>query len=153
MSTERRRPFDLVIFDLDGTLVDSVPDIAWSLNLALAEAGLPPLPLETVTRCVGDGAAKLVERALPPSQEGRDPAPIDPASILVRFLSAYANHVCVDTRLYPGIVELLDALADRTALRWTRVVQHVPVELRQTEPLVGQIVDRPGRLQRSPWRD
>jgi phosphoglycolate phosphatase len=102
----KRARFDLVIFDLDGTLVDSVPDIAWSLNATLAEAKLPPLSIEEVTRLVGDGAARLVERALPPSEGARDPAPL-----LARFVANYAGHVCVSSRLYPGVTELCDALS------------------------------------------
>ena len=101
-----RRPFDLVICDLDGTLVDSLPDIAWSLNATLTEAGLPSLPVETVGQYVGDGEARLIGRALPPSHVGRDPTPL-----LARFLVHYAGHVCVETSLYPGVVALLDALS------------------------------------------
>jgi phosphoglycolate phosphatase len=100
--------FDLVIFDLDGTLVDSAPDIAWSLNTLLAENKLPPLPIETIIRFVGDGAGKLIERALSSSQsETRH----DPARLLQRFIALYADHVCVGSRLFSGIADLLDGLS------------------------------------------
>ena len=95
----------LVLFDLDGTLVDSAPDIAAALNAALAELGQPTYPLPTVTSYVGDGAAKLVERAVGPSTE------VDPAVLLERFKAQYAANVCVATRPYPGIVEVLDHYA------------------------------------------
>jgi phosphoglycolate phosphatase len=95
----------LVLFDLDGTLVDSAPDIAAALNAALVDLGLPPHPLPTVTSYVGDGAAKLVERAVGPSPE------VDQALLLERFKIQYAANVCVATRPYPGIVELLDRYA------------------------------------------
>jgi phosphoglycolate phosphatase len=119
MSAKR---FDLVIFDLDGTLVDSVPDIAWSLNATLAEAGYPSLPIETVTRFVGDGATKLLERAIAPSPTGMDLEPL-----LARFLAHYADHLCVGTRLYSGITDLLDALS-RTGIA-SAVVTNKPTDL------------------------
>jgi phosphoglycolate phosphatase len=103
-----RAPFDLVIFDLDGTLVDSAPDIATALNATLSEVGLSPLPLPVVIGYVGDGAAKLLDRALEraPVDDARPPA----AVLLQRFLTHYRDHICERTRLYPGITELLDKL-------------------------------------------
>ena len=97
---------DLVIFDLDGTLADTAPDIAFALNRTLEGAGLPPLPIETVIGYVGDGAAKLIERALPADRRERDLAPL-----FESFLSIYEARPCVDSRLYPGIEALLQALA------------------------------------------
>jgi phosphoglycolate phosphatase len=97
----------LVLFDLDGTLVDSAPDIAAALNGALAELGQPTHPLPTVTSYVGDGAKKLVERAVAPEAE------VDQELLLERFKAQYAANVCVATKLYPGIVEVLDAFASR----------------------------------------
>ncbi|HEY8925365.1 MAG TPA: HAD hydrolase-like protein [Polyangia bacterium] len=97
---------DLVIFDLDGTLADTAPDIAFALNRALEGAGLPSLPIETVIGYVGDGAAKLIERALPAERRERDLAPV-----FESFLAIYEARPCVDSRLYPGIEGLLQALA------------------------------------------
>jgi phosphoglycolate phosphatase len=94
----------LVLFDLDGTLVDSAPDIAAALNAALVELGQPPHPLGVVTSYVGDGAAKLVERAIAPGAE------VDEDLLLERFKAQYAANVCVHSRAYPGIVEVLGAL-------------------------------------------
>jgi phosphoglycolate phosphatase len=99
----------LVLFDLDGTLVDSAPDIAAALNAALAELGQPTYPLPTVKTYVGDGAAKLVERAAAPAPE------VDQALLLERFKAQYAANMCVETRPYPGIVDVLDAFAARGA--------------------------------------
>jgi phosphoglycolate phosphatase len=99
----------LVLFDLDGTLVDSALDIAAALNGALAELGQPVHPLEVVTSYVGDGAAKLVERAVAPD------APVDPRLLLDRFRAHYAAHVAVHTRPYPGIVDALQRFAGEGA--------------------------------------
>src|SRR4051794_35922924 len=95
----------LVLFDLDGTLVDSAPDIAAALNAALVELGHPAHPLPTVTSFVGDGAAKLVERAVAPSTE------VDQDLLLQRFKAQYAANVCVQTELYPDVIETLEAFA------------------------------------------
>ena len=97
----------LVLFDLDGTLVDSAPDIAAALNAALAELGQPVQPLPVVKSYVGDGAAKLVERAAAPSPQ------VDQQLLLERFKAQYAAHVCVHTRVYPGILETLQGFASR----------------------------------------
>jgi phosphoglycolate phosphatase len=97
----------LVLFDLDGTLVDSAPDIAGALNAALAELGQPVQPLPVVKSYVGDGAAKLVERAAAPSRQ------VDQQHLLERFKAQYAAHVCVHTRVYPGILETLEGFASR----------------------------------------
>lgn len=92
----------LVLFDLDGTLVDSAPDIAAALNAALIDLGHPPYPLPVVTSYVGDGAAKLVERAAAPIA-----AEVDQELLLERFKAQYAANICVATRPYPGIVDVL----------------------------------------------
>ena len=97
----------LFLFDLDGTLVDSAPDIAAALNAALASLGQPTHPVGGVTSSVGDGAAKLIERAVPPAAE------VDQDLLLERFKVEYAAHVCVGTRVYPGVVDSLERLAAR----------------------------------------
>jgi phosphoglycolate phosphatase len=111
----------LVLFDLDGTLVDSAPDIAAALNAALAELGQPVQPLPVVTSYVGDGAAKLVERAVGSTAE------VDQDALLERFKAQYAANVCVATRPYPGVVEALERFAaDGTPLA---VVTNKPGDL------------------------
>jgi phosphoglycolate phosphatase len=111
----------LVLFDLDGTLVDSAPDIAAALNAALADLGQPTHPLPVVTSYVGDGAAKLVERAVAPQSD------VDPDVLLERFKARYAENVCIDTRPYPGIVETLERL--RAAGTPMAVVTNKPGDL------------------------
>lgn len=104
------RPAALV-FDLDGTLIDSRRDITTAVNRMRAELGLPPLPLEAVVTMVGEGARLLVERALGP---GFPPERVDRA--FARYLEIYAE-VCLDeTRAYPGIEEMLEELSGRYPL-------------------------------------
>lgn len=94
-----------LLFDLDGTLVDSLPDLATALDLLRAENGLPPLTREAVRAAVGDGARKLVERCLP--------AGVFREEQLQRFLVLYGQHLVEETRPYDGIPALLQALRDR----------------------------------------
>ena len=96
-----------ILFDLDGTLVDSVPDLAAAANTLLGELGRPPLSLAQVTGMVGDGAAKLVERALAAS--GVTDAP--PSRVLDRFLALYEADPTRLTRAYDGVSQVLDQLA------------------------------------------
>jgi phosphoglycolate phosphatase len=99
-----------VLFDLDGTLVDSVPDIARAADATLAALGRAPPGLERVRGWVGDGVERLVHRCL----TGDMRADADPElyrEALALFLSHYARENGRDTRLYPGAAETLDALA------------------------------------------
>jgi phosphoglycolate phosphatase len=98
------RPAALVVFDLDGTLVDSSKDLADGVNLLLAELGGRRLPDEDVVRMVGEGANVLVARAL--AAGGVNPAPPDAVS-LARFVELYETRMLVHTRVYPGIPEAL----------------------------------------------
>lgn len=99
------RRYDHVAFDLDGTLVDSRADLAAATNHVLASFGLPLIAPETVHRFVGEGARRLVERALGPAHAAR----VDEG--VARFLAYYADHLLDATTLYPGVVAALDALA------------------------------------------
>ncbi len=91
---------ELVLFDLDGTLVDSAPDIARALAEALTEAGIAPPPPEVVKRMVGDGARQLVRRALVAAR--RSEGALE-QTVFERFLASYRENICVDSRLYPGV--------------------------------------------------
>jgi phosphoglycolate phosphatase len=96
----------LLIFDLDGTLVDSAPDLRTALNRMLRERGRPPLAPEQVRRMIGDGATALVARALAASGA----AAADDAAALPRFLELYQGNATRLTRPYPGVRETLVAL-------------------------------------------
>jgi phosphoglycolate phosphatase len=104
----------LAIFDLDGTLADTVPDIAWALGATLAEVGVPAPPVATVRELVGDGSRVLIERAL--ARAGVQPdSERDPDRLLGRFIAHYGDHVCVGSALYPGVADGL-AAAGRAGL-------------------------------------
>lgn len=95
-------PARLVVFDLDGTLVDSARDLADSTNALIAELGGRRLPVEDVAGMVGDGAAMLVGRAL--DAAGVRPQPSD---ALDRFLAIYNDQLLAHTTVYDGILEAL----------------------------------------------
>jgi phosphoglycolate phosphatase len=99
----------LLVFDLDGTLVDSAPDLRAALNEMLRERGRPPLSLRQVKHMIGDGAAALVARALAVS--GGDLP--DVASALPRFIELYEAEAVRLTRPYPAVPETLAALRRR----------------------------------------
>jgi phosphoglycolate phosphatase len=96
---------ELVVFDLDGTLIDSRRDLADATNALIEEYGGAPLSVEAVTAMVGEGAAMLVRRALAAARLTRLPP-----DALDRFLAHYAARLTVHTRPYPGIPEALAAL-------------------------------------------
>lgn len=98
----------LVMFDLDGTLIDSVPDIAFATNGMLADLALPTVDESTVRSWVGNGAAKLVERALQHSGYASDSHSVE--KNLTRFKVHYKQHCAVNTVLYDGVLECLRAL-------------------------------------------
>lgn len=102
------RPAALV-FDLDGTLIDSRRDITTAINRMRGELGLPPLSLDQVVTMVGEGAEVLVRRALADWAEELPPERLEPR--LDRYLSSY-REICLDTtRPYPGIEAMLTGLA------------------------------------------
>lgn len=96
----------ILIFDLDGTLIDSVPDIAAAVNRMLADEGIAPLDLPKVTSFVGNGLPKLVERVM--AARGLDPA--RHRDLTAKTLTYYQDQPSAQTRLYPGVVEALSAL-------------------------------------------
>jgi phosphoglycolate phosphatase len=101
----------LVVFDLDGTLIDSRRDLADAANALIVERGGRPLPVEAITSMIGEGAPLLMRRAL--AAAGLEP---DIRSALPRFLEIYGERLLVHTGLYDGTREALETLASRAAL-------------------------------------
>lgn len=99
----------LVIFDLDGTLLDTIGDLAAACNAVLGAHGLPRHTDEAYRHFVGSGIMRLVERALP--EELRTPETV--AAVRADFVRYYTEHIDLLTRPYPGIPELIGELARR----------------------------------------
>ncbi len=97
-----------ILFDLDGTLADTAPDLAHALNLLLVEEGRAPLPFERIRPAVSHGSPGLLRLGfgVKPSDDGY-------AQLRERLLALYAQNLCRATRLFPGIAELLVAIAQR----------------------------------------
>ena len=124
----------LVMFDLDGTLVDSVPDLAAAIDRMWQELGRAPAGVAAVRNWVGNGARVLVRRALAGGIEHGSVADAEAEVALARFLDIYTD--CHQlTRLYPGVHELLEALS--TAAVELAVVTNKPE--RYVGPLLEQV--------------
>jgi len=105
-------PFDIVGFDLDGTLLDTSGDLAAAVNHALASVDRAPLPVEQVRPMIGGGARHMLAQGMA-ATGGCDDATLD--LLLRRLLEYYEAHIAVLTRPYPGMLDALDALAGRGA--------------------------------------
>lgn len=99
----------LVIFDLDGTLLNTIHDLADATNYALETLGYPTHPIMSYNNMVGNGVTKLLERALP--DDVRTNRMIE--AMRTHFLEFYNEHLCDNTEPYPGIPELLAELSRR----------------------------------------
>lgn len=99
----------LVIFDLDGTLVNSIADLGSACNFALEQMGFPTHSKSVYSSLVGNGISKLIERALP--EDARRQRVIE--AMRTRFVEYYNEHLWDETTPYPGISELLDELSSR----------------------------------------
>ena len=100
----------IVVFDLDGTLAETAPDIIATLNIILAGQGLPPVPVARARDLVGAGARALIERGF--RLYGRDLSPELLEALFQDFLVAYAERVADESTLYPGVVSALQSLSE-----------------------------------------
>src|SRR3990172_1389070 len=123
-------PVDLLIFDLDGTLVDSKDDIASSVNLTLAELGLPTKEPKVIAGFIGEGVRRLLQQAVGEGQQ-------EPFKKAMRiFRRHYLAHLLDTTRFYPGIEEVLDYFKDKKKA----VVTNKPIEY--TEKIIDGLKAR-----------
>jgi phosphoglycolate phosphatase len=99
----------LVVFDLDGTLVDTAPDLIAALNYVLAREGLPAVPEAIARKAIGAGARRLIERGL--ELEGRAMAADDVSRLTSDFVDYYADHIADASRPFEGLETALDDLA------------------------------------------
>ena len=133
-------PHSLIVFDLDGTLIDSRRDLADATNELIVELGGTPLGVDAVTEMVGEGAAVLVRRAL--TAAGLDPAT---PRALERFLAHYDVRLTRHTRPYAGIPEALTALraTGRTLAVLTNKPQHATeriLDRLHLAPMMSQVI-------------
>lgn len=105
-----RQRFDGVVFDLDGTLIETAPDLAAALNHVLSEAGLPPVSLSAVRNMVGDGARVLIQRGF--AADGRTLADDELDHWFRIFLDYYRDHIADESHAFDGVVAVLDELHD-----------------------------------------
>ena len=105
-----RKP-DLVLFDLDGTLIDTAPDLAWSINATLQELGLPICGETRIRGWIGSGIEGVMKRALTNDINGQ-PEPALYAKALSIFMDIYFDNVCKRSRIYPGVKEALAYLQE-----------------------------------------
>src|SRR5450432_266402 len=104
-------PSPTIVFDLDGTLVDTAPDLISALNFILDREGLPAVPLASARNMIGAGARKLIERGLEP--EGRAASVEDITRLTADFIDYYAAHIAEASLPFDGLESALDDLAAR----------------------------------------
>lgn len=104
-------PAPLIVFDLDGTLIDTAPDLVATLNVVFEREGLPPVPYETARNLIGGGAKAMIARGL--EAEGRAVEPARLEQLFADFIVHYTEHVADLSRPFPGLVDALDTLSER----------------------------------------
>jgi len=120
---------ELIIFDLDGTLIDSSDDIAWAANRTLVYMGYNEMDLDAIKEGIGWGVKTLLQKLMP--QEGTER--IDEAR--VKFLEYYWDHLTVNTILYPGVRETIDYFKDHD--KKMAIVTNKPIKF--TEKILNEL--------------
>ena len=136
----------LVLFDLDGTLLNTIADLCEAVNYALKLRNLPQHPLEEITEMVGHGARNLMRQALPSDQKN-DEALID--AVLADFRAYYTAHIDVHTKPFPGIQNLLTKLHQEGVMlavasnKFQEGTEHLIKEFFPEIPFVAILGNRP----------
>jgi phosphoglycolate phosphatase len=104
----------LIVFDLDGTLVDTAPDLVATLNFVFARVGMRPVAYAEARNMVGGGARMMIERGL--AAEGQTITPDKLEDLVREFIAHYAAHIADTSRPFPGVEAGLDALAEHGCL-------------------------------------
>jgi len=104
-------PAQTIVFDLDGTLIDTAPDLVDTLNVVFAREGLPQVAYETARNLIGGGARAMIARGI--EAEGRVLAPAKLEQMFVDFIAHYSAHIADRSRPFPGLMDALDELAGR----------------------------------------
>ncbi len=100
-----------IVFDLDGTLIDTAPDLVDTLNVVFSREGWPPVPYETARNQIGGGARAMIVRGV--AAEGINVAPAKLEQLFTDFIAHYSEHVADRSRPFPGLTEALDELVSR----------------------------------------
>ena len=102
-------PAQTIVFDLDGTLIDTAPDLVDTLNVVFAREGLPPVPYDTARNLIGGGARAMIAHGI--AAEGRVFEPAKLEQMFVDFIAHYTTNIARRSRPFPGLIDALDALA------------------------------------------
>jgi phosphoglycolate phosphatase len=100
----------VIVFDLDGTLIDTAPDLIATLNVVLTKEGLPPVPYDQARMLIGGGAKVMLARGL--ATDGRDTSPAQLDKLFVDFINHYSAHIADHSRPFPELEQTLDQLSD-----------------------------------------
>ena len=104
-------PAHTIVFDLDGTLIDTAPDLIDTLNLVFEREGMPPVEYETARNLIGGGARAMIARGI--EAEGRVVAPAKLERMFDDFIAHYSAHIADRSQPFPGLADALDDLALR----------------------------------------
>jgi phosphoglycolate phosphatase len=100
----------VIVFDLDGTLIDTAPDLIATLNVVLTKEGLPPVPYDQARMLIGGGAKVMLARGL--ATDGRDTSPAQLDKLFIDFINHYSAHIADHSRPFPELEQTLDQLSD-----------------------------------------
>jgi phosphoglycolate phosphatase len=129
-----------VVFDLDGTLVDTAPDLIDTLNAILAREGLAPIPFDRARAMIGGGGRRMIERGLAAEGRSFDRADID--RLFADFLDHYCAHIADRSRPFPGLEAALDEIIGRGARLavCTNKLEGLSVKLLEALGLAGRFI-------------